>query len=409
MSNLIFKKPTANRIFLLLLCFFAIPIGFCTDLNTLIKSLHQSDWFQSQTKRSTVLSDVIASDQPRHSWEIGFSRETQSGSVTEDFISLQRQFDSAWLKSVYREQSQLDAELQKLDFANYTRSKELEVYNLFYDALRIQDELELRTSYLQALNGLLKRLEYRIKQGDGAAYDLKRLRQQQVLENQTIQSLEASLSARKIQLKSFCLHETTVQKLQGTLLPEWSSSIQNDEINKLDANLKVRREGLELQRLQQNQKQLENRFFKNYTLEFGTKRIDEPGLDGSGAIFSFSTPVPLDDIHKQKRQRYQLMAELRLSELNQHKSYLTSQLSLLGTLIFKTVQQSKDQQELLIQSAISLHKTKEKAYQNGAGTLADLLDIRRHLLESHLQAQQTKYKARQAWLEFKTLLIGVEQ
>ena len=402
------KKPIYDRIFIILFYFLPLHFSYSTELETLVLSLHSSDWFQAQAKQSKAIVNAIARDLPTQSWEINLGRETQPGDITEDFVSLQREFNSSWLQRVYREQSILDAKLQELDYSRQIQIKEMDVSKLFYDALRIQEELELRVSYIKALNDMLQKLEFRIRQGMGSVYDLNRLKQQQVLENQAIQTLEASLIAYKAQLQNLCLYEHEIRSLEGSLLPNWSEVIQNDQINKLHSHFGLSRASLEIARLEQNRKELENKFFKNYTLEFGTKRISEPNLKGSGSVVGMSAPFPLSDSDKRKRDKYQLMTQFQLSELNQQKSYLTARLRALSQLIIKTIQQSKDQQKVLIQSAGDLQKTREQAYQNGVGSLADLLDTRRHLLESHLQAQETKFKARQSWLEFKAVLIGVE-
>lgn len=396
------KKPIINRILLGLLLFCSLPQIQAASLEEVVSALQKSNWMKGQTERGLKLQEVLKVDVPKQEWEFAFSRETQTGSVTEDSITIGREFQSPWLKGVYKSQASIESELAQLEFEEFVKTRELEIHKEYFASLKSQSEVHLREGYLNTLRGLIQKLSHRARQGVGPAFDYRRLSQQRVLEEQRIRTLKNKLKAQLSNLALISYASEAIEEVEGNLLPSFPTGQ-----NSLDENLKIKRARLELKRFEYSEKEWSKKLFKEFNLEIGSKRIDEPGLNGSGMIFGFSVPVQIEDVHKSKRRKYQLLVENQEAQIEQLHTTISKKISSLSKLLEQTIQQSRELESTLVKPAYELNQVKQKAYQNGRGTVVDLLDTRTHLLESHLQVHEVQYIARQTWLEIKGLQAGV--
>ena len=398
------KKPIVNRILLSLTLLSGVFEVQAASLEEVVSAFQKSSWITGQTERRRKLQNAVKVDVPKNEWEFAFSRETQPGSVTEDFVTIGREFQSPWLKGVYRGQAFIESELEQLEFEEFVKVRELEIHKEYFDSLKLQIEVRLREGYLKTLSGLIQKLSYRAKQGVGAAFDYRRLSQQRILEEQRLRTLKNKLRASLSNLALISYASEAIEEVEGNLLPDFSKGQ-----NSLDENLKIKRARIELKQFEYSEKEWSKKLFKEFSLEIGSKRIDEPGSNGSGMIFGFSVPVQIEDAHKAKRRKYQLLVENQEAQVEQLQTTISKKINSLTKLLEQTVQQSSELESTLVKPAYELNQIKQKAYQNGRGTVVDLLDTRTHLLESHLQVYKVQYIARQTWLEIKGLQTGVRQ
>lgn len=379
-----------------------------SDLKTLIHNLHASEWIKIQSDSNQKLKKAIESDIAQEPWRISFSRETQPRSASEDTFSIQRQINSVWLENSLKREAKIEGEIQNLAFTRHIRQMEFKLHRNFYKALKFQIELELRREFLFSLNRFIEKQEFRIGQGVGNESELELLRQQAVLESQRIRALNAVLLDIASELVSLSEFDKEMIPLKGKMLPAWSQEIQQAELRLIDRNLILMEAQLEMNQLQQKNQILQNKFFKHYNIELGTKRFSEAHSADSGIIFGISTPIPMNSTNRSKRKRFEMMHQYKEAQYNHKKSYLVSRLGSLGQLIKQTIRQGVEQRQILVGPAEDLFKNKEDAFYNGRGSLNDLLKSRQHLLDSYLELNETEFRARQNWLEFKALAIGVE-
>jgi len=407
MQDFPIKKPIFNRIFCFYCLFAMVSAGEGVPVEELLKALHQSQGIQMEKEWAGKLKKVVASDQPREPWEIAWSRENQPGSEKEDFLSIQRSFPTPAFKRVQKKLARTESEQVGMGFSRYMTSLELELQEKFYEGLRIQIEIEIRSNYLREFDLLVQKLAHRVQEGIGPAYDLQRLRQQQVLEKQIIQSLETDYTTLLVDLKILCMDTIPITGLSGNLLPVWDASRQDEALSKIETNQELESQRLELSRLSHKQAQFQRGSISHFNLEIGAKQIKDGSQSGKGNIIGFSVPLSIGDPYAARRARYRTQGKLREMQYERKRASLKKKLENLSHLITKRIAQCNGLQKTLIEPAISLSQMKAQAYRNGGGSLADLLDSRRHLLESYLQTLEISYKARMAWLKFERLLTGV--
>lgn len=370
--------------------------------------MHASQWIKNQSQSNQQLIRAIASDIPQQNWRIKFEKETQPRSASEDLFSVQKQFNSMWYRKLLRQVADVESQLQNLDFVKYIRGMEFELHRHFYEALKTQTELELRREFLFSLNNFIEKQENRIGQGVGKEYDLEIIRQQGVLESQRIRALNAKLSDMASEISALSEFDKKLIPLKGRVLPVWNSQIQDAELRLIKQNLELQKFELESKKLEREKLKLQNRPFKQYDLEIGSKRFSGSDSSGSGVLVGISSELPFSFNNKNKRKRYAKMDQFRKARYNQKRSYLSSRLNSLGQLISQTIKQSEEQRQVLVGPAEDLFKNKQDAYYNGAGSMLDLLEAREHLMDSYLELNETEYSARLNWLKFKALIIGVQ-
>ena len=139
----------------------------------------------------------------------------------------------------------------------------------------------------------------------------------------------------------------------------------------------------------------------------GTKRVNEPDMKGSGQVLGISTPIPLAYVNRRQRQRIRLLNEFKKSQFEEQRFNLKARLRSLSTLITQTLKHAKTQDDLLISDATKAFKVTEKAFAKGETEIGSLIDAAKYLLDCSFQVLEAENKAREHYLEFKSLLRGV--
>ena len=402
------EELNLTKAFCFLFFFNSSLVGQEVSVAELLKFLHQSQEIQMRKDQVTNLRKTVVDDRPREPWEITWSRENQHGSETEEFLSIQRTFPTPALRKAHQQLARIESEQIDLDFSRYMKSLELELLEKFYDGLRLQKEIEIRSNYLGEFDRLVQKLAFRVQEGIGPAYDLRRLRQQQILEKEIIQSLKTDYRSVLKSLEILCLDTVSITALQGDLLPQWNDASLERALLTLESNQDLEFDRLELNRLIQKQAELKKRFISNFSLEIGAKRIKNGSQSSKGNIVGLSAPLSIGDPFAVRRVRLSTQARLTKMEYERKRVSLIKKLDNLSYVIVQRISQSNGMRKSLIEPASQLSQVKVQAYRNGGGSLADLLDSRRHLLESYLQTHEISFAARKAWLKFGRLLTGVD-
>ena len=390
-----------KRLLIVLSVIFNLQNLNSTDLEALLEGLHNSSWIKSQSNTNKQLVQTISKDIPRAGWEINYGRETQPGEVEEETFSIAREFNSAWLSHRYQKQAHIDAESQDLEYIKYVAEKEIEVEKAFYEALHLQNEIELRQIFTYSLDSLLKDLK------ELNNHQKTQLKQEHQLESSQIFLLQAELADKYSKLMTLCQLEHGLTRLTGSIRPEWSNEIYNSELQKLDQNFNLIESHNNLKSLKIENEQLQDKLFKTFSIELGTKRVNEPDMKGSGQVLGISTPIPMAYVNRRQRQRTRLLAKFKTSQFEEHRFNLKARLRSLSTLITQTIKHAKKQESLLIDDATKTFKEAEKAFLKGEAELGTLIDAARYLLDCSFQVVEAENKARQHYLEFKILLKGV--
>ena len=294
-------------------------------------------------------------------------------------FSISREFNSAWLTHRYNEQAQIDADSQNLEYIRYIAEKEIEVEKVFYEALHLQNEIELRQIFIYSLDSLLKDVKQLTTE------EKKQLNQEHQLESSQIFLLQAELADKYSNLMTLCQLDHGLHRLTGKVRPEWSNEIYSSELQYLDQNFNLQESSNNLKSLKVEGEQLQDKLFKTYSVEMGTKRVNEPDMKGSGQVLGISTAIPLAYVNRRQRQKTRLLSEFKKSQFEEQRFNLKARLRSLSTLITQTLKHAKTQDDLLISDATKTFKATEKAFTQGQAELGSLIDAAKYLLDCSFQ------------------------
>jgi len=354
-------------------------------------------------------SDVIAA-QIRPNPELSYEREALNSDedLVEQKLVVSRPFDFSGRRALYRAAADQHLEATRHESAAWLAELTRDIRERYYTALLQQARRDVYAQTQQRIEVLGKALQKRRREGDVSLYDYQR-----VITERAVIDAEAGNSQRDCatawQSLWVLLGEDTqaFQSADGTLLPDQPAPLgqltavldQQPALRQLDAQS-------EAYALQQR---AESKTFPDVTLGLGLRRDETDSQSDNGLVFNASIPLPVTDVRRDKRARFEAQAQVARSDYQLAYERAHAELQSLWQEATRYRQRAAGFREAAVGPAQELIEITEAYYRAGEVGILELLDAYRGALEAELTALELEHRARDASIKLDYLTGGTAQ
>ena len=354
-------------------------------------------------------SDVIAA-QIRPNPELSFERETLNDAEdhVEHKLVVSQQFDFSGRRALHIEAADRRLDATRLESDAWRAELATDIRERYYAALLQQARRAVYAKTQQRIDVLGKALQKRRREGDVSLYDYQRvITERAVIEAEAGNSQLDFDTAWQSLWVLLGMDGQGYQSLQGELLPDQPASLEQ-LVDALDQQPALRQ--LEAQSdafvLQQR---AESRTFPEVTLGVGLKREETDSRSDNGLVLNASIPLPVSDIRRDKRARFEAQAQIAQSDYRLAHDRAHAELRSLREQTVQYRQRATGFRKTAVQPVLELIEITEAYYRAGVVGILELLDAYRSALEAELTALELEHKARSARIKLDHLTGGSVQ
>ncbi len=348
-------------------------------------------------------SDVMAA-RIRPNPELSFERESLNNSEdhVEHKLVVSQQFDFSGRRALHIEAADRRLNATRLEADAWRAELATDIRERYYAALLQQARRAVYAKTQQRIEVLGKALQKRRREGDVSLYDYQRgITERAVVEAEAGNSQLDFDTAWQSLWVLLGEDGQGYQSLQGELLPGQPASLEQ-----LTAMLDQQPALRQLQAQGDAfvlQQRAESKIFPEVNLGLGLKREETNSRSDNGLVLNASIPLPVSDIRRDKRARFEAQAQIAQSDYRLTYDRAHAELQSLWQETIQYRHRATGFRETAVQPALELIEITEAYYRAGEVGILELLDAYRGALEAELTALELEHRARSARIKLDHL------
>ncbi len=286
-----------------------------------------------------------------------------------------------------------------------------EVRSAFYRLLTLQGREDVLRATMEDLQEVIRVLAAREKEGEGTRFDRLRWERELVEIRAELASVQAQSAQSRSRLLEFLPQGAGITRVEGTIVPTGALPTPDDLLARaLAARSEIRADNQLVARYRLEQQAATRLRYPEPVIAGGVKRADVPDFSTAGqpvdrkqnGVFVGIT-IPIPSFNRGKLEVTRLEAEQ--ARVEAHRRALEHQIQAQVTGAFQTVMLTREAlnsyRRDLGERNEELLKIVRTAYQEGAASILELLDVFRLQRQSQQRVIELGFAVREAQIELE--------